>query len=121
MRRLGVLIALLAALAATAADLRPAVAPARAGTRCVEDPALMRRAHMGMLQHQRDDTVRGGVRGAKHSLKDCVDCHAGAASSSVAAQAGDFCVACHRYAAVTIDCFECHSARPRAAVAKAGS
>ena len=121
MRR-GVLLALVTALAATVAAAaedgsrtpRPVVVPAKAGTQCVADPALMRRDHMTMLKHQRDETVHGGIRGAKHSLKDCVDCHASAVSGSVAAAPGDFCVACHRYAAVTIDCFECHTGKPRA-------
>jgi hypothetical protein len=72
---------------------------------------------MELLKHQRDDTVRGGIRGAKYSLKDCVGCHAGAKTRSVAAAPGDFCVSCHSYAAVTIDCFECHTGKP-AAVAR---
>ena len=45
----------------------------------------MRRNHMELLKHQRDDTVRSGIRGAKYSLKDCVGCHAGAKTGSVAA------------------------------------
>jgi hypothetical protein len=126
MRR-GVVLALLAALVGTPAvasedgdrTLRPAIAPAKAGTTCVADPAIMRRSHMDLLKHQRDETVHGGIRGAKASLKECVDCHASPASGSVAAEAGDFCVSCHRYAAVTIDCFECHTGKPRAVAAKA--
>ena len=118
MRAAAVAIAALTATWAAAADLRPAVVPARPGTHCVADPALMRRDHMEFLKHQRDETVHAGVRGARFSLKDCVDCHASPATGSVAAAPGDFCVACHRYAAVSIDCFECHSTRPRAVVAK---
>jgi hypothetical protein len=94
--------------------LLPAIEPARGGE-CVADPATMRREHMALLRHQRDDTVRGGVRGAKASLKGCVECHASAATGSVAAAGGDFCVSCHAYAAVKIDCFECHASRPAAA------
>jgi hypothetical protein len=30
----------------------------------------------------------------------------------VASAPGDFCVACHQYAAVKIDCFECHTGKP---------
>ena len=130
MRR-GVLLALVTALAATVAAAaeessrtpRPVVVPAKAGTQCVADPALMRRDHMVMLKHQRDETVHGGIRGAKASLKDCVDCHASPASGSgsVAAAPGDFCVSCHRYAAVSIDCFECHAGKPRAVAAKGPS
>ncbi len=109
------IVALLATLA-VAADLRPVVPPAKPGTHCVDDPAIMRRSHMTFLLHQRDVTVHEGIRGARFSLKGCIDCHASAATGSVASAPGDFCVSCHRYAAVSIDCFECHN--PRAAVAK---
>ena len=115
------LLAACVALPAVAGEGRtplPVVPSAKAGTQCVADPATMRRAHPGMLKHQRDDTVRGGIRGAKASLKGCVDCHASAASGSVAANDQDFCVACHRYAAVRVDCFECHASRPQTAAAK---
>ena len=73
----------------------------------------MRRNHMRFLKHQRDDTVRAGVRGARHSLKDCVDCHASPATGSVIKADADFCSSCHRYAAVSIDCFECHTGSSR--------
>ena len=84
------------------------------GTQCVEDPAQMRSHHMEYLKHQRDETVHGGIRGARHSLKDCVACHATTPTGSVSSGQGDFCVACHRYAAVKIDCFECHTGKPPA-------
>ena len=74
----------------------------------------MRRDHMSMLTHQRDDTVHAGVRGAPVSLTACVECHASQSSGSVAAARTDFCVSCHSYAAVKIDCFECHASRPTA-------
>jgi hypothetical protein len=93
---------------------QPVIEPARAGTQCVEPSDVMRRQHMNFLRHQRDDTVRGGVRGAKHSLKDCIDCHASASTRSVAQAPGNFCVSCHSYAAVKIDCFECHTSNARA-------
>ena len=118
MRVLGRFLALLlatAACAAGAADTRvpqPPIAAAKAGTSCVEPTAVMRRDHMEFLKHQRDDTVRAGVRGAKHSLKACIDCHADQKTGSVASAPTDFCVSCHAYAAVKIDCFECHATRP---------
>jgi hypothetical protein len=31
----------------------------------------------------------------------------------VAAARTDFCVSCHAYAAVKIDCFECHASKPK--------
>ena len=97
----------------------PVIAPATAGTQCVEPPDVMRRDHMRFLKHQRDDTVHGGVRGAKYSLKACVDCHASRKTASVATAPNDFCVSCHAYAAVRIDCFECHSSKAPEAVAQA--
>jgi hypothetical protein len=72
----------------------------------------MRRNHMEMLKHQRDRTMRQGIRTTKHSLKGCVDCHAGARSGSVAASKDDFCAACHNYAAVKLDCWDCHATKP---------
>lgn len=94
--------------------LQPTIEPARAGTQCIADPATMRRDHPAMLQHQRDQTVRGGIRGAKASLKGCIGCHASAVTGSVAQADSNFCVSCHQYAAVRIDCFDCHATRPQA-------
>mgnify|MGYP000879448542 CR=1 FL=1 len=91
----------------------PALQKAQAGTQCVEPADVMRRNHMRFLKHQRDDTVRAGVRGARHSLKDCVDCHASPTTGSVIKADADFCSSCHRYAAVSIDCFECHTGSSR--------
>jgi hypothetical protein len=99
-----------------ARTLWPVIQTARPGTQCVADPAIMRRSHMEMLKHQRDDTVHGGIRGAKASLKACVECHASPATGSVAQGPADFCVSCHSYAAVKIDCFECHASRPAGAM-----
>lgn len=96
----------------------PTIEPATRGQSCVVDTATIRRDHPDLMKHQRDDTVRGGIRGARFSLKDCVDCHASATSGSVAQAPTDFCVACHSYAAVKIDCFECHSSRPRQAASR---
>jgi hypothetical protein len=118
MRALAVVLLVVGLLAglgpAAAAPPLPAVPAATAGTQCVEDPATMRRQHMDFLRHQRDQTVHGGIRGARHSLKDCVACHATTPTGSVSAGPGDFCVACHTYTAVKIDCFECHTGQPPA-------
>jgi hypothetical protein len=97
---------------------QPVIEPARAGTQCIADPATMRREHPAMLEHQRDETVRGGIRGAKASLKGCIACHAGTTTGSVAAGPTNFCVACHSYTAVRIDCFGCHATRPPALAMK---
>ena len=96
----------------------PTIERAAKGERCVEEPALMRRNHMEMLKHQRDDTVFGGIRGAKYSLKECIACHASSKTGSVAKTETNFCVSCHSYTAVKIDCFECHTAKPAALPAR---
>lgn len=82
------------------------------GDQCVEDTQFMRRNHMELLKHHRDKTVHQGIRTPKHSLKGCVECHAGAETGSVAARKEDFCAACHVYAGVKLDCWDCHATKP---------
>lgn len=103
-----------AGLAALAAG--PSLDPARAGP-CVEDPKVMRRSHMDFLKHDRDDTVRRGIRGVKHSLSACVDCHANKADGRVLGSDRHFCQGCHAFAAVKLDCFDCHASTARIAPA----
>lgn len=111
-----------AALAADAAGrvAMPSISVDRS-TQCVDTPEVMRRTHMDMLRHQRDRTVRAGVRGEKVHLNGCVECHAGPgtgpAAGSVVGSPQAFCEGCHRYAAVKLDCFECHRSRPASAPA----
>lgn len=95
----------------TARGLQPLVEKARGGE-CVAEPAFMRRNHMKLLRHQRDDTLRGGIRTGRYSLKACVACHASPVSQSVTAEPTNFCQSCHTYAAVKVDCFECHANTP---------
>ena len=94
------------------------------GEACVEDTDFMRRNHMTLLLHQRDDTMRKGIRTTQHSLKECLDCHAVPGPDSVPVTVNDpkhFCRSCHDYAAVKIDCFQCHASRPeQEMVAEAG-
>ncbi len=78
------------------------------GEACVAPTAEMRRNHMKFLLHQRDRTVRSGLRESRFSLKNCVDCHADRHTGSVLGKDG-FCSSCHSYASVSIDCFECHT------------
>jgi hypothetical protein len=78
------------------------------GDQCVEPTDDMRRNHMKYILHQRDETMHRGIRTTKHSLKECVDCHADTETNSVLGKDG-FCASCHNYAAVTIDCFGCHT------------
>jgi hypothetical protein len=100
--------ALLAALLALAAHAGAPKVKIERGEACVAPVAEMRRDHMKMLFHQRDRTMRQGVREPRFSLKGCVDCHASQKTGSVLGQDG-FCSSCHEYAAVKIDCFECHT------------
>ena len=121
-------IALLVAAASLAAA-ETARAPSRvplpaieagAGEHCVEDTAFMRRNHMELLRHQRDRTVHEGIRTTKHSLANCVACHAGKKTGRVTGADG-FCASCHSYAGVTLDCFECHADKPAATAALGAS
>lgn len=98
----------------------PALDAARSGP-CVEDPKLMRRSHPDFLKHGRDDTVRKGIRGIRHGLSACVDCHASRSDGRVLGSERHFCQGCHTYAAVKVDCFDCHAstARPPATAAAA--
>ncbi|MFA6903065.1 MAG: hypothetical protein WC236_08295 [Gallionellaceae bacterium] len=81
------------------------------GGKCVEEPMEMRKIHMNLLKHQRDETMHKGIRGQKHSLADCVECHAGKETNNVLGSDKAFCQGCHTYAAVKLDCFECHTSK----------
>ena len=85
----------------------PQMSIANPDTNCVAAPDIMRRNHMEMLKHQRNRTLRDGIRGEAASLNGCVECHASKTTGSVLGEGG-FCQSCHAYAAVKLDCFECH-------------
>jgi hypothetical protein len=87
------------------------------GDQCVEPVEVMRRDHMKFILHQRDKTMHKGIRTTRHSLTNCVDCHADTKTGSVLGKEG-FCESCHAYTAVKIDCFECHSSARQAAATK---
>ena len=92
----------------------PSIAAAQ-GENCVADTDFMRRNHMDLLKHQRDETMLEGVRGEPFSLKECLDCHVVKGPNAIPVTASDpqhFCRSCHDYAAVSIDCFQCHASRP---------
>jgi uncharacterized Fe-S radical SAM superfamily protein PflX len=125
MMRKGVRVGLIAAFLAVAAGVAWAaeqkalrvplpVVQTQPGEKCVEPTDVMRRDHMTFILHQRDDTMHRGIRTVKHSFKNCVNCHADPATNSVLGKDG-FCQSCHTYAAVKIDCFECHAASPEKA------
>ncbi len=111
-----ILIAVLFSTSSQAADPGPVI-PRADGNQCVADTDFMRRNHMDLMIHQRDDTVIDGIRGAPFSLAGCVDCHTQKDASGKAIRVdaeGQFCQSCHKYAAVKIDCFSCHAAVPDA-------
>lgn len=91
------------------------VIPMGLGDSCVKDTDFMRRNHMDMLKHQRDETMLKGIRVEQYSLKECISCHAVNGPDSIpvtVASPQHFCRSCHDYAAVSIDCFQCHASRP---------
>lgn len=95
---------------AAAGDNKPEPTIAQAkGDHCIKDEGFMIRNHPDLLKHQRDDTMRRGIRAGDFSLKRCMECHAGE-NSSHAAQTD--CDTCHAYAAVKLDCWDCHAKKP---------
>jgi predicted CXXCH cytochrome family protein len=110
----------LVAMTVAAGDVPQPDIPRGQGESCVEDTDFMRRNHMTLLKHQRDETVLKGVRTKQHSLKECVSCHAVHGPDAMPVTVSSpkhFCRSCHDYAAVTIDCFQCHASRPEVAAA----
>lgn len=108
------LLALVFSHAAQADEVGPKLDIGKDGE-CVKETQWMRRNHMHLLRHQRDEALRKGIRDDKISLKNCIECHASIKDDSVIARDDSFCVACHRYEAVKIDCFECHSGKRKSA------
>jgi hypothetical protein len=95
--------------------------PARhfsAEQKCVAPEEEMRRNHMNYILHQRDETMHEGIRTRQYSLEECVNCHAvenDEGEYTPVNAPGQFCNSCHSYAAVHIDCFQCHATRPERA------
>ncbi len=90
--------------------------PEGEGVECVEEEDEMRRNHMNYILHQRDETMHRGIRTSKYSLAECIDCHVQPDEHGNIASIDSeehFCNACHEYAGVTLDCFECHADRPQ--------
>ena len=123
LHKLPLTIAGLAFLAASSianagqSELGPKVTiPETSGEQCVLPAAEMRRRHPDLLKHDRIQTLREGLRAEKDgsplagSLKQCVNCHAIKSEDKYVRIDNDehFCVSCHKYAAVSIDCFQCH-------------
>ncbi|MFN2308334.1 MAG: hypothetical protein ABR553_01155 [Gammaproteobacteria bacterium] len=82
---------------------------------CVEPTEDMRKNHMNFILHQRDATMHEGIRTRQHALEECINCHVPGDDSGKIVRYGSaehFCSSCHTYAAVKIDCFQCHADRP---------
>jgi hypothetical protein len=117
---------LLLATPVTADVPMPGIPDAIKGEQCVEDTDFMRKNHMELLLHQRDETMYKGLRTKKHSLKECFTCHVVKDKDNkpltvvkdkdnkplTVSSPKHFCRECHDYAAVSIDCFQCHTSVP---------
>ena len=60
-------------------------------------------------------TPHDGIRTKQHSLNECIVCHVQPDASGQFASSDSpehFCNSCHTWAAVSIDCFQCHAAHP---------
>ena len=85
------------------------------GGQCVRDTGWMRRNHMALLKHDRDETVVHGVRTIDGSLSGCVACHANKDTQGGFVPVNnddEFCAGCHQFAGVMLDCFQCHATVP---------
>ena len=127
MRYKSVLERILAALAATAGalalagpataaeDWRQGNSEAAGLEQCVRPTEWMRRNHMELIKHQRNETVHLGIRDEDSSLAGCVDCHVqydGGGEPIPINSQDQFCHSCHQFTAVTLDCFQCHATVP---------
>ncbi len=130
-KRLNVLLAgllLILPLSLFAEGILPTVPKAKAKATaeygCVNPVADMRKNHMKYLLHQRDQTMHKGIRTKKYSLARCIACHVTPDKHGKYPKFGDnnfFCSSCHNYAAVTIDCFQCHNDNPKSAYSSLNS
>ncbi|MBF0264302.1 MAG: Hdr-like menaquinol oxidoreductase cytochrome c subunit [Gammaproteobacteria bacterium] len=90
------------------------------GDECVLPADEIRRLHPGLLKHDRNSTMREGIRTLsdgghlKGSLKACINCHAIKEDGKYinTSNPNHFCTSCHVYAGVSFDCFQCHRDTP---------
>ena len=91
--------------------------------KCIQPEDEMRRNHMNYILHERDETMHEGIRNEPGSLAACIDCHVEPNTKGEVAgieSEEHFCTACHQYASVQIDCFQCHADRPQKFINRAG-
>ncbi len=89
--------------------------PKAHGKQCVAEPAFMRRNHMELLFHRRDEVMQRGSRQASHRFDRCLTCHAVLdVNQQPVTHESDkhFCNVCHQYVTIKIDCFDCHNSTP---------
>lgn len=109
---------LAAVSSATAEETRGGLGPTipqATGDPHPEGNDYMRRNHMKMMRHDRDLTMYDGIRPAHASIAACFDCHAVKDEEGIPVTVADerhFCRTCHDFAAVRIDCFDCHRSTP---------
>ena len=90
--------------------------PTDESLKCIQPEDEMRRNHMNYILHERDETMHEGIRGEPEGLSACIDCHVEPNEKGEIADihsSEHFCNACHQYASVQIDCFQCHADRPQ--------
>jgi len=107
---------------AAADEHLPVELPQATGDPHPEGSDYWRIHHMDMLKHDRDLTMRDGVRNVipgeepiQASIGECFDCHAATDEAGTPVSYDDerhFCRVCHDYAAVQVDCFMCHRSTP---------
>ncbi len=83
-----------------------------ADSECVAPVDEMRKNHMEYILHQRDETMHRGIRTPQFALEECINCHVPENTEVRAGNPEHFCSSCHTYAAVKVDCFQCHADRP---------
>lgn len=90
--------------------------PSDESLKCIHPEDEMRRNHMKYILHERDETMHEGIRGEPESLANCINCHVEPDENGNVPRIDStehFCHGCHEYAAVEIDCFQCHADRPQ--------
>ena len=98
-----------------ARDLGPVIPEPVKGEECVEDTQEMRVNHMKYLMTHRDDVMRRGIRTKQYHLSECLECHVPARDENQPMRADNtehFCMSCHAFTGVKVDCFTCHATQP---------
>lgn len=105
---------------AFAGGLGPDIPAPVKGEECVADTQEMRVNHMKYLKGHRDDVMRRGIRTKTYHLSECLECHVPAreeAAQPTRADNDHFCMSCHVFTGVKVDCFSCHATMPEKSAA----